>query len=288
MRAPRCRAGSAAVVSAGRIGFSSRPALHATLLHSRRCRSRSTLDGRALVQDHRPGRSHGHRAPRPLSPRCPLGIQYPDPVHRAAALDRRALSRVGRQRPEASDGEHDESHRPARAGAQLPEPARHHERQRHHRYRRGDLLPRGRPAEGDVRRAEPAVRARDAHAYDAPQHRRRDGARPVPRQPRPDQQADARDDRRSIARLGRGRHARRAAEHRAAARHPAIDGAADARRARAPRGRHQRRSGKARRDPRVGRPARVADPEGPGREGSFDPSGAGARGSAARDGQRRG
>ncbi|CAA9484839.1 MAG: Protein QmcA (possibly involved in integral membrane quality control), partial [uncultured Solirubrobacteraceae bacterium] len=216
-----------------------------------------------VVQDRRPGRGDGGRAPRALPSHRPLGPQHPDPVLRAAARDRRALPRGRPGGREAHDRPHDDPDRPARAGAELPEPAGDHEGQRHDRHRRGPLLPDRRSAEGDLRRPEPALRPRDADAHHAAQHRRRDGAGRHARQPRPDQRPHARGDRGGGDQLGRRRDARRAAVDRPAARHPAVDGAADAGRARAPRRGDQRRGQQARADPRGG--GRAREPGAPRR-----------------------
>ena len=109
------------------------------------------------------------------------GLNILIPFIERPAHDRRPLLRERRERRQAHHVRLHRAHRPPRAGAQLPEPAGDHEGQRDHRHRRRALLPRRRSAEGHLRGAEPPLRARDAHPHDAPQHRRRDGARLHPR-----------------------------------------------------------------------------------------------------------
>ena len=65
------------------------------------------------------------------------GLNILIPFVERPQVDRRALLRGRRRRQQADHRRLDHAHRPARAGAQLPEPAGDHEGQRHHRHRRG-------------------------------------------------------------------------------------------------------------------------------------------------------
>ena len=147
-------------------------------------------------------------------------------VERAAALDVRYFE-SRRRRHEEHHRRLDGAHRPARAGAQLPEPAGHHEGQRHDRHRRGrstiasPIRRRRRTPCRTFRTRSRRSRARRCATSSARWSSTQTlGSRDMINKRMREVIEEASD------RLGRRRHARRAAGDRAAARHPAVDGAA--------------------------------------------------------------